>query len=166
VSELDTSSARAQWLARLDAVEERLASLGLGDPGIGMTEPDPGAAERWSQVEVWAHLGEFPDYWLDQLVLVIRGQQVGAVPFGRTKADPARRAAVASARRDDLGRYLRDVLGACNRLRALLSTMYDGDWAAKGVHPTLGEMDVAAILDEFLIGHLEEHAAQLEALNG
>jgi hypothetical protein len=39
------------------------------------------------------------------------------------------------------------------------------DWAARGTHPTLGAMDVPTILDEFLVGHLEEHTAQLEALH-
>jgi len=152
-------------LVRLLAVEGRLIVLERGGTGKGLTEPDPGGAERWTAVEVWAHLGEFPDYWVDQLLLVLGGRRTGAVPFGRTKADPARRAAVAVARRDDIGRYFSGLGGACDRLRALLSTMDDADWAARGVHPTLGEMDVAAILDEFLIGHLEEHAAQLKALN-
>jgi hypothetical protein len=156
----------AAWIARLLVAEERLMSLAGCGSREGLTEPDPGGVERWADLDVWAHLGEFPDYWLDQLVLVIGGRAAGPVPFGRTKADPTRRAAVAAARRDDIGRYLGRLLEACDRLRAMLSTMDDADWAARGVHPTRGEMDVATILDEFLIGHLEEHAAQLEALRG
>ena len=40
----------------------------------------------------------------------------------------------------------------------------DSAWAARGLHPTLGEMDLAKIVDEFLVGHLEQHAAQLDQL--
>jgi hypothetical protein len=150
----------------LSGVEERLVALAREGASDGLTEPDPGGTERWRDVEVWAHLGEFPDYWVDQLSAVVGGRGGKAVPFGRTKADPARTAAVAAARRDDIAGHLRRLLGACDRLRALFATMDDADWAARGAHPSLGEMDVPSILQEFLIGHLEQHAAQLEALHG
>ena len=50
----------------------------------------------------------------------------------------------------DLGYFLDDV-------------PLDG-WAKEGVHQTLGVMDVTHIVDEFLVGHLEEHEAQLRQL--
>lgn len=154
-----------RWLGRLAAAAQRLAGLGGGGARPGLTEPDPGGSERWQDVQVWAHLAEFPDYWADELEMVLNRQGAGPVPFGRTKADATRRAAVATARREQVDGYLTAVLSACDRLRALLSTMSVTDWTAMGVHPTLGKMGTDAILQEFLIGHLEEHAAQLEALH-
>lgn len=152
------------WLERLHAVEAELIALEQGGTRAGLTEPDPGGDERWECAQIWAHLGEFPDYWVNQLLLVLDEGGSGPVPFGRTKADGPRRSAIAGARPEDVGSYLRRLLVACDRLRAVLRRMDSSDWAARGTHPTLGAMDVPAILEDFLIGHLEEHAAQLEAL--
>jgi histidinol-phosphate aminotransferase len=154
------------WLSRLAQVGQRLEALAQGGTRAGLTDPDPGGSERWEDVQVWAHLAEFPDYWADQLQVVLDGEAVAPVPFGRTKADPTRRGAVAAARREQVEGYLAAALSACDRLRALLSTMSVSDWRAMGVHPTLGQMGTDAILEEFLVGHLEEHAAQLESLRG
>jgi hypothetical protein len=38
-------------------------------------------------------------------------------------------------------------------------------WASRRfAHLTLGEMDLSRIMEDFLVGHLEAHADQLEAL--
>ncbi|MGH9107601.1 MAG: DinB family protein [Acidimicrobiales bacterium] len=154
----------ARWLARLAAAEARLGSLGRQGRRLGLTTPDPGGEERWQDAQVWAHLAEFPRYWTEQLQRVLNGPPPQPVPFGRTKSDPGRRAAVAAARPEEVGRYLSVMLVGCGRLRDLLSAIGDAGWERRGVHPSLGEMDVGAILEEFLVGHLEEHAAQLETL--
>ena len=39
-------------------------------------------------------------------------------------------------------------------------------WQAHGTHPTRGTMTVERLVEEFIVGHLEEHADQLEALRG
>ena len=153
------------WLERLHTVEDQLVALEQGGSRAGLTEPDPGGDERWEDTQVWAHLSEFPDYWVNQLQIVLNRAGSGPVPFGRTKADRARRGAIAGAGREDVGSYVHRMLVACDRLRAVLCGMDGTDWAARGTHPTLGAMDVPTILDEFLVGHLEEHTAQLEALH-
>jgi hypothetical protein len=51
-------------------------------------------------------------------------------------------------------------------LRAFLGAVPDGAWNARGVHQTLGVMPLPHIVDEFLVGHLEQHAAQLDGLTG
>ena len=51
-----------------------------------------------------------------------------------------------------------------NDLRAFLRELPDHGWRARGLHETMGVMSMAAIIEEFLIGHLEEHAGQLEGL--
>jgi hypothetical protein len=45
-----------------------------------------------------------------------------------------------------------------------LRALPDEAWQARGLHPTLGEMTVAAIAERFIIAHLEEHADQLDSL--
>jgi hypothetical protein len=45
---------------------------------------------------------------------------------------------------------------------ALLERLDDQALARTGRHQSLGEMPVAAIVDRFLVAHLEEHADQLD----
>ncbi len=53
--------------ARLGRVERRLADHAARPLPTALTDPDPGAEERWEAGQVWAHLAEFPGYWLDQV---------------------------------------------------------------------------------------------------
>jgi len=48
--------------------------------------------------------------------------------------------------------------------RALIAELPSEAWGRRGVHQTLGVMDLPAIFEEFLVGHLEAHAAQLDGL--
>jgi alkanesulfonate monooxygenase SsuD/methylene tetrahydromethanopterin reductase-like flavin-dependent oxidoreductase (luciferase family) len=54
--------------------------------------------------------------------------------------------------------------GALTLLRGYLGTLTDDEWSARGVHSRLGEMTVARITERFIVGHLEEHADQLQKL--
>ena len=146
---------------RLDAVERRFAALGA--PG-GLTAADPGTGERWDAGQVWAHTAEFPSYWLAQLALVVGGWRGEPVPFGRVKSDPDRIAAIERDRTAGpalLGERVREGIAA---VRERLGSLPDSAWEAEGVHSTLGVMPLERIVEEFLVGHLEEHAAQLESL--
>ena len=153
----------AGWLDRLDAVEALLSRLSKSRRA-GLTEPDPGGEERWEDGQVWAHLAEFGSYWIDELESVLDRGSNEPVPFGRTKSDPVRIAAIAAGRGAEPSDQLRAVGGATDRLRAVLCGMSSTDWARLGNHPTLGRMSIDAMLEEFLIGHYEQHATQLESL--
>jgi hypothetical protein len=48
--------------------------------------------------------------------------------------------------------------------RALIVELPSEAWGRRGLHQTLGVMDLPAILEEFLVGHLEAHVAQLDGL--
>lgn len=157
----DGAPIRAQgWLDRLDAVERRLIALVAAGERGGLSEPDPGGEERWGWGQAWAHVGELGGYWLAQLELVLRG----APRFGRTKSDPRRVAAIEAGRHSEAAAHLVAARQAMARLRRLLAGMDEASWAATSEHPTLGAMDVGAFLSHFLVGHYEEHAAQIAAL--
>jgi hypothetical protein len=49
-------------------------------------------------------------------------------------------------------------------LRGFLGGMSDAAWSARGAHPTLGVMSMEKLVDEFMVGHLEQHADQLDSL--
>ena len=77
-------------LTRLSAVERRLAEHASAPLPAGTTEPDPDGEERWEAGQVWAHLAEFPAYWLHQAQRVIAQPTHEPVPFGRVKTDAGR----------------------------------------------------------------------------
>jgi DinB superfamily len=152
-------------LRRLDAVASRLHRHAAGDvPAAALTDADPGTGERWDGGQVWAHLAEFIPYWLDQLRHVVAGYGGEPVPFGRVKSDPERLDAIERDRAtpvSELDARLQEQVGEA---RVFLRELPDGAWAVRGVHSTLGVMTLERMLDEFIVGHLEQHAAQLDGL--
>ena len=153
------------FVRRLDSVEERLRIHAARDfPSDALTAPDPPTGERWEAGQVWAHVAEFIPYWMAEAALVIEGGRAQPAPFGRTKSDPCRIAAIERDRSTDRLRLWRRIAGDIASLRGFLLALDASAWTARGLHPTLGEMDLAHIVDEFLVGHLEQHAAQLDQL--
>jgi hypothetical protein len=156
---------REGFLERLDAVERRLAVLASSPARPGaLTEPDPASNERWDPGQVWAHLAEFVAYWTQQLRMVIAAYREEPVPFGRTKTDEQRLAAIERDRTIAVAVLWTQTLSDIESLRSFLETLGSDSWQARGLHPTLGVMPLERIVDDFLVGHLEEHAAQLELL--
>jgi threonine dehydratase len=154
-------------LARLGRVERRLAEHAAQPVPSGLTDPDPDGTERWEAGQVWAHIAEFPAYWLGQVRGVLEGhaRQAGEpVPFGRTKTDPDRIAAIERERHSAPADLLRRVTADLAEVRAAVERLGDAELAVRGEHPTLGDMPVSRMLDRFIVGHLEEHADQLDGL--
>ena len=152
------------FLARLDAVNERVRAYAEAEPPAGLTEPDPGADERWEAAQVWAHMAEFVGYWREQAQMVA-GEYAGEpVPFGRVKTDPGRLAAIEVGRHEPIARLAQRVHDAIAELRRYLAGLTAAEWSAVGVHQRRGEMDVEAIVEEFVLRHLDEHLAQLDGL--
>jgi DinB family protein len=155
----------AAFVQRLGAVQARLGALAAREvPDGALTAPDPPTGERWEAGQVWAHLAEFIPYWLAEVDLVVGQRASDPAPFGRTKSDPGRIAALERDRRTDRAVLWNRTDGDIARLRAFLLGLGASAWDARGLHSTRGEMDLPAIVDEFLVGHLEQHAVQLEAL--
>jgi threonine dehydratase len=162
-----TTDTVATSLARLSAVERRLAEHAARPLPSGLTDPDQGASERWEAGQVWAHLAEFPGFWLDQVraILAARvGGGEGAIPFGRMKTDASRTEPIERERRTAPAELLRRATAKLDELSTTLAALPDDAWAAKGLHPTLGEMGLEAIVERFVLSHLEEHADQLDGL--
>ena len=147
------------WIARLDAVQARLHALAAQELS-GLTGADPSTGEQWDAGQVWAHLAEFGDYWLDELAKVL----AGAETFGRIKTNPDRIAAIARDRHEPIPELARKIDASIARLAGQLREMTDDDWARVSRHQTLGDMTIDDQLQHFLVGHYEEHADQLESL--
>jgi hypothetical protein len=154
----------AGFLARLDGVEGRLHRHASSPPAAGLTDPDPPTGERWDYGQVWAHVGEFVPYWAEQATLVADPSRPEPVPFGRVKADPVRVAAIERDRHVPPGELEERLAHQLEDLRALIVRLPSDAWDREGLHQTLGVMGLAGIFEEFLVGHLEAHAAQLDGL--
>jgi hypothetical protein len=156
-----------EYLARLDAVETRLGAAAAVEPHPdALTDADPSSGERWDRGQVWAHLAEFIPYWIHQSKPVVEGQSSGEpVPFGRTKSDPERIGAIERDRHEAVSTLWASTKEDIALLRSFLSALSPHQWLAVGLHPSRGPMTVSDINEEFLVGHLEQHADQLEGLN-
>ena len=160
------SAAVDELLARLADAERRLVEHADAPLPSGLTDPDPGAEERWEAGQVWAHLAEFPAYWLAQAKLVVAAADGEPVPFGRIKTDAARIAAIERDRHTDPAALLERVRSSLAEVSEAARTLGAEEWQRRGVHPTRGEMTVQALVERFIVDHLEEHADQLDGLRG
>jgi threonine dehydratase len=155
------------FMDRLARVERRLAEHAARPLPSGLTDPDEGATERWEAGQVWAHMAEFPGYWLDQVQRILQSRAEGVpepIPFGRTREDPGRIEAIERERRTDPAELLRRVTTQLGEVTATMGALPKDAWGARGLHSRRGEMDLASIVEQFIAAHLEEHADQLDGL--
>jgi hypothetical protein len=154
------------FIARVDAVETRLAAAAAAEPSPGaLSAADPESGERWDRGQAWAHVAEFIPYWIMQAGPVLGGQPSGEpVPFGRTKSDPERIGTIERDRREQVAVLWSDAREGIATLRGFLAGMAAGQWGIRGLHPTRGAITVEELVERFLVGHLEEHADQLEEM--
>jgi hypothetical protein len=152
------------FVVRLDDILTRLAASAEGPPPTGRTEPDQPSGERWEAGQVWAHIVEFVPYWIEQAKQILESDSDQPVPFGRIKTDPVRIAGIEAGRHEPIPVLWQRLSEEIGDLKAFLASLSDDDWRRTRSHQTLGVMDVERMVDRFLVGHLEEHADQLEGL--
>ncbi len=160
----DNEQLRAAFVARLNRVEQRLTTHGMRRPGDGLTPPDPVTGEQWDAGQVWAHLVEIVPYWHGAVLELLAAPEPQPKPFGRVKSDPDRIAAVEEARREDIQILLVLTLDAIAGVRQFLASFPVSAWELRGLHAGQGEMSMERIVDFFIVGHLEEHAGQLDSI--
>jgi len=152
-------------LERLADSERRLGEHADRPLPPGMTEPDPDGEERWEAGQVWAHVAEFPAYWLAQAQRVIALPTNEPVPFGRVKTDAGRIEAIERDRHTDPAALLARVRTDLAEVGDAARSWPPEAWTRRGMHPSRGEMTVENIVDRFIVSHLEEHADQLDGLD-
>ena len=125
-----------------------------------------GPEAEWAPPEVLAHAAEMLQYWLGEIERVLAGTPE-PVAFGRVATDPLRTLTIERDRTLPPGELIDRIQSSVARYQARLPRLAPADWERRGLHPRLGEMTVAGMLDRFVVGHLEEHAIQLrESLAG
>lgn len=127
------------------------------------TEPEA----DWGPREVLAHVEEMLPFWLGELERVVDPDAApGPVPFGRIAADAVRIGIIERDRSLPVAVLVDRVDAGLRAWAERLATLAEADRRRVGIHPRLGEMPAGDILERFVLGHAEDHVAQLEAILG
>jgi hypothetical protein len=158
----------AELAGRLEAVGDDFAALGPDMTAHGQwplaerfgTEPEA----SWGPPEVLAHVAEMLPYWLGEIERILDGPADEATPFGRIADDPIRIGIIGRDRAIPIRELLARVSADAHRVAARLRSLGHAQAARRGLHPRLGEMDLPAIVERFLVTHAEEHLRQLREI--
>ena len=103
-------------------------------------------------------------YWLARCERIAQDGRDRPVPFGRAGDDPERIAGIELGREMPIRDLFSQVRTGAAQVREWLEALEPEAWQGRGEHPTAGVVDLDRVMDEFVVGHLEEHAEQLEVL--
>jgi len=115
---------------------------------------------------VLAHLSEMLSYWDGELTRIGTSGAPEPVPFGRVATDESRLGIIERDRALAIASLDEAIDAKAAAFLAHWASWTPAERARVGVHPTRGEITVAAGAERFIVGHLEEHVAQLEGILG
>lgn len=152
-------------LERIAAARRAYAQLAprvvAGEPWPLAEDYGTGPEASWGPREVLAHVEEMLPFWLGEMERVIDGDGSAATPFGRIADDPIRIGIIDRDRSLPLRVLFARIDAGLRDWAERLPTLTPSERERIGVHPRLGEMPAAAILERFVLGHAEDHVAQL-----
>ncbi len=143
------------------AYAELASQVMAGEPWPLAQDYGTGPEAAWGPREVLAHVEEMLPFWLGEMERVIDGDGMTAVPFGRTADDPLRIGLIERDRSLPLRVLFGRIDAGLRGWEERIPTLTDAESARVGAHPRLGELPAPAILERFVIGHAEDHIAQL-----
>ena len=157
-------------LERIAAARRAYAELAprvmAGEPWPLAEDYGTGPEASWGPREVLAHVEEMLPFWLGEMERVIDGDGTAAVPFGRIADDPVRIGIIDRDRSLPLRILFARIDAGLAGWLERLPTLTRSERERIGVHPRLGEMPAPAILERFVVGHAEDHIAQLTGILG
>ncbi len=150
----DVRAAYASMAPRVRSLEPWPLATAFG------TEPEA----TWGPRELVAHVAEMLPFWLGELERIVDGPPPGPTPFGRTADDPSRVGLIERDRTLPLRVLFARVDAGLHDWSERLATLTADERARVGLHPRLGEVTVAGMLERFILGHAEDHIEQLEGI--
>jgi hypothetical protein len=135
-----------------------------GEPWTLADDYGTGPEASWGPREVLAHVEEMLPFWLGEMERIVDDSGPAPVPFGRTADDPVRIGILARDRTLPLRVLFGRIDAGLRGWEDRLPSLSDADRARVGLHPRLGEMPAGGILERFVIGHAEDHVAQLNEI--
>ncbi len=156
-----TSAAELRDRARQAGARLRqIPASGRGEYGA----PDPETGERWNRGNVLGHVAEMLAFWIDQVEAAVGGQTV----VGRDEPGYAKRQE--GIERGDVveeSELRTSIEGSLRDLDRLLGTMPENALATQIVYRRQDgdrNLTLGTFIDQALVGHFEDHVAQLESL--
>jgi hypothetical protein len=126
------------------------------------TAPDPETGEQWDLAHLLGHVSEMLEYWLVEVLRVLaHGPDE---PFGRLKRSPERLVRIDRSSQLAIAELRQEINLRAAASIDLCRILTPAQLKKRGDHPKFGSMTVEAIITEFGIEHLSEHAAQLQSL--
>ncbi len=125
---------------------------------------DSQTAERWNAGNILGHLAEALPLWTRQARDVIRG---GAETGRGTSGYVSRREGIDRGGGTSEAQLKPSIAAAVSELVAFLRSLSDADLDRRILHHARTEdrqLTLGDFIDEFLVGHLEEHVLQIKAL--
>jgi hypothetical protein len=154
-------------LDRLTAARRSFADLA---PRVVAGEPWPLATAfgtepeaSWGPREVLAHVAEMLPFWLGELERVVNGSPE-PVPFGRLQDDALRIGHVGRDRELPIPLLSARIDAGLRDWEQRLPTLTTEQREKRGLHPRMGEVPAARILERHVLEHTEEHIAQLGSI--
>ena len=132
-----------------------------GEPWPLAEDFGTGPEASWGPREVLAHVEEMLPFWLGEMERVIDGAGTEPVPFGRIADDALRLGIIERDRSLPLRVLFTRVDAGLGAWADRIPTLTETEQSRVGVHPRLGEMPAGQMLERFVIGHAEDHIAQL-----
>ena len=154
----------------LDRIADARAAYAVLQRRVADGEPWPladdfgtGPEASWGPREVLAHVAEMLPFWLGEMERVVAGAP-GPTPFGRIADDALRLGIIERDRSLPLAVLFGRIEVGLRDWAARLAILAEEERNAIGLHPRLGEVTSSKFLETFVLGHAEDHVAQLEAI--
>ncbi|WP_026961600.1 DinB family protein [Alicyclobacillus herbarius] len=119
------------------------------------------APEKWSILEVLAHVEEANTFWMKELAATLARPQRR---WGRTLQHESRLGAVAAAPKRRVEDVIEGVRVSQDLVDRVLASVRDADLEIRADHvnPKFGNQPMSFLLDHFLIEHITGHIGQIQ----
>ena len=158
-ADIHTQSSQAQ-AQRLVRVYEQVSNL-LNQPEVAQRLRSAPGEHEWSALQVIGHTVEMIPYWLQHCHALIAAT-VEPPQFGRTPDAPERLAGVEAVATSDAQQLLDQLKQVVEAAAADIRTMSEFERGKTGIHSSQGQMTVADVVEQLIVGHAEAHVIQVQ----
>jgi hypothetical protein len=152
-------------LDRLQAVERRLSALAAAPAASNPAAPTGAGEEGWDASQVWGHMAEMLPHWLGEARRIVVAGRDAPTRSGREQSDPGRLAGIEQWRQRPPAEVMAHLSRTLAELRGFVGGLDAAAWSARA-DTGRAIMDLRRYVESYMVGHLEEHATQLERLRG
>lgn len=160
-----TDSIAQDLIRRLADVAERLETLATQPERHGLTAPDEATGERWDEGQVWAHMAEFPRFWLGEAHRLLTNGHTELIEFGRHDTSRIRLEGIRSRRYvTPVALYRQHIYPSIRETQLFLENHPAEQLQIEGRHIEDGVMSILRLIEQYVVDHLEEHAEQVDSI--